>query len=93
MKKYILNQLNVGKTGQGKIAKGLVIIILSPLLGTLLFLIYQFFTGMLMSTDGAVQMFWFSCILAMAILGIAVVLVGCNDKIIEQEKKKNEINE
>lgn len=89
MIKYIMNQLNLAKNGQGKIDKGLVIIILSPLLGSLLFLIYTIFTGWLISTDGAVQMFWFSCILVMAIFGIAIVLVGCNEKIIEQEKQKN----
>lgn len=93
MIKNIMNKLNLPKDGQKKIENGLAIIILSPLLGSLLFYIYSFVIGSLISTDGAVAMFWFSCILIIAILGTAIILVGCNDKIIEQERQKNKTNE
>ncbi|MEQ8156101.1 MAG: hypothetical protein ABRQ25_14620 [Clostridiaceae bacterium] len=74
---------------QEKINKGLIIIILSPLLGSLLFYIYSNFIGWMISTNETVAMVWFGCILAMAILGLAMVLVGCNEKNIEQGKEKN----
>jgi hypothetical protein len=75
---------------QKKIYIGMIIIILSPLLGSLLFQLYIEIVGSMISTNGAADMFWFSCILVIAILGMATVLIGCNEKAIKQ---KNEISE
>ena len=43
-----------------------------------------------MRTDSAVEMFWFSCIFAIVILGLAIVLVGCNEKLIQHKNVANE---
>jgi hypothetical protein len=68
--------------GQRKIYTGIVVIVLSPILGSLSFLLYVRFVGRMISTDGQVEMLWFSSIVATAVLGIATVLVGCNEKAI-----------
>lgn len=60
-----------------KINIGLALIILSPLVGSLLFKIYTGFVGSMISTNAEVDMFWFACILATIVTGIAMVLVGC----------------
>lgn len=73
-----------------KIGIGIAIIVLSPVLGSLLFYVYINFVGRMISRDSAVEMFWFSCIFAVAILGIAIVIVGCNEKTL---KHKNAVSE
>lgn len=73
-----------------KISIGIATIVLSPILGSLLFYGYVNLVGRMISTDSAVEMFWFSCIFAVAILGIATVMIGCNEKML---KHKNIISE
>ena len=60
--------------GYPKIKVGLFIIILSPLLGSLLFYIYSLIIGFLISTDGQLEMLWVMCILVMALFGVTLVL-------------------
>lgn len=73
-----------------KINIGIATIVLSPVLGSLLFYVYVNFVGSMISTDSAAEMFWFSCIFAVAILGIAIVIVGCNEKILKHRSTINE---
>lgn len=68
-----------------KIHIGMATILLSPILGSLLFYIYVNFVGSLISTVSASEIFWFSCILSVAILGIAMVIVGCTEKSLKDE--------
>ena len=75
--------------GYIKICIGIVIIVLSPLIGTLLFYPYSILLSTLMRTDGAIEMFWLSCILSIAILGLSIVFVGCNEKLLQH---KNTVN-
>ena len=42
-----------------------------------------------MRTDSAVDMFWFSCIFTIVISGLAIVLVGCNEKLIQHRNQAN----
>ncbi|WP_027626516.1 hypothetical protein [Clostridium lundense] len=79
IKKDVVNRIKTDDSGY-KINYGIAIILLSPLLGSLLFYIYSIIIGFMISTDGEVEMFWFSCIFVMALLGLALVLVGCNEK-------------
>lgn len=79
MEKPTLNNEKLMENGQTKIYIGIAIIILSPLFGTLLYNIYIALVGGMISTDRAVEMFWFSCIFVMALLGIAIVFIGCNE--------------
>lgn len=73
-----------------KVYIGIGIIILSPVIGSLLFQFYVNFVGSMIYTNSAVNMFWLSCIFVVAVLGIAMVLIGCNEKSI---KHKNTISE
>jgi len=76
MEKINLDNEETIRNGQIKINIGLAIIVLSPLFGTILFYIYKELVGGMISTDGAIEMFWFSCILVMALLGIAIVFIA-----------------
>jgi hypothetical protein len=73
-----------------KIYIGMAIILLSPVLGSLLFYPYTGIVGQMISTNSAVDVFWFSCIIAVAILGMAMVVVGCNEKTIKDKSKISE---
>jgi hypothetical protein len=72
-KDKFINYINEHK----KISTGLIIIILSPLLGTLLFYAYSIIVGFMLCSDIAIAVFWFSCILAIALLGVMIVLIDC----------------
>ena len=71
-----------------KITIGLALIILSPVLGELLFSVYP---GFAISTDMGVAAFMFSCIFAVALFGLALVLVGISEKQNKKEVKKVEL--
>ncbi|MGE5627910.1 MAG: hypothetical protein ACM3X7_07305 [Solirubrobacterales bacterium] len=86
MERNILDTIVFSKDGQEKIKMGLIIILLSPLIGSLLFFIYSIFVGYLIGEANAASIFFFSCILIVAFTGIALVIIGCNDKAIEQGK-------
>ena len=75
--------------GYIKICVGIATIILSPLIGTLLYYLYSSLIGTMMRTDSAVDMFWFSCIFTIVISGLAIVLVGCNEKLIQHRNQAN----
>jgi hypothetical protein len=90
MEKETTNEHIVIDKGLIKIYIGIAIIIFSPLLGTLLFNSYINAVGSMISTDGAIEMFWFSCILAMIVLGIVPVIIGCIEKVIEHKGKIND---
>lgn len=62
-----------------KINIGIALIILSPLLGSFLFRIYEGFIGSMISTINEADMLWVTCILAAVIAGIAMVLAGCSE--------------
>lgn len=80
----------LGNKKYHKIGIGIAVIVLSPVLGSLLFYVYINFIGTILSKDSAAEMFWFSCIFAVAILGLAIVIVGCNEKML---KHKNAVGE
>ncbi|SHJ99506.1 hypothetical protein SAMN02745163_03026 [Clostridium cavendishii DSM 21758] len=52
------------------------LILFSPLIGTLLFHIYSYIIGFLISTNITVNMIWFSCILSVNIIGIIIAKNG-----------------
>ncbi|MDD7796039.1 hypothetical protein [Clostridium sp. 'White wine YQ'] len=76
----MLKEPSLSRINISKITIGLVLIILSPVLGVLLFSSYCGFVGYTISTDMGVAVFMFSCILAVALLGLALVLVGISEK-------------
>lgn len=60
------------------------------MLGSLLFYVYAILVGRMISTDSAVSMFWFSYIFTVAILGIAILIVGCNEKTLKHKNTSSE---
>ncbi|WP_238883359.1 hypothetical protein [Clostridium sp. YIM B02551] len=76
----MLKEPSLSRINISKVTIGLVLIILSPALGALLFSVYLGFAGYTISTDMGVSVFMFSCILAVALFGLALVLVGISEK-------------
>ncbi|MBE6067849.1 MAG: hypothetical protein E7211_09180 [Clostridium lundense] len=81
---------SMGNKEYDKIYIGIAIIASSPVLGSFLFYGYTIFVGRMISTDSAAETFWFSCIFAVAILGLATVIVGCNEKTLKHKNRANE---
>lgn len=72
-----------------KIYIGIATILLSPVIGLFLFYAYINFVSIMLKTDSTFDMFLFSCIFAVAIFGLSIVIIGCNEK---QLQHKNIVN-
>jgi hypothetical protein len=89
-----MGQLNNNEQGCFKEVKnkhyiGIAVIILSPLLGSILFLFYgNIINIMISNTDGAMGALWGSCILVTAMLGIVIVLIDCCEKIVNSRNNQ-----
>ncbi len=81
------NNVYRSQDSKNKIYAGLTVILLSPLLGAILFEIFTNIVGQMIATDGAVEMFWFSCIFATVLFGISLVLFGCAELIAKAKEK------
>lgn len=83
----LIDKLRSDNTGHAKINLGIGIIILSPLLGVLLFNCYILIVGHLISTNNGVFLFWLICTLVIALLGISITIIGCFDKLCNKMDK------
>lgn len=68
-----------------KINIGLALIILSPLVGSLLFYIYGGLVGSIPTSD----MLWVTCVLTTIITGISMVLIGCSENKLANKSNTN----
>lgn len=82
-KKHVVTELATNN-GHNKMKWGIIIILLSPLLGSLVFSIYIHFVRFVIYSHVETAMFWFSCILIISLIGISLVLIGCSERVLKK---------